>query len=129
MNTTLKKTAATLTLLALPATAIAATTVPASADTERHGRCGTGGYELSVDREGRGYEVNVDLDRVTPGSTWTLALRHEGKRYVKVTRTADAEGDLDLETFRRGTPGNETFAFTAKRVGGTEKCGTKVTVR
>lgn len=124
----LKKTIATLTLLAVPATALAATTTSASADTERHGRCGGGVYELSVDREGNGYEVNVDLDRVAPGSKWTIAVRHDGKRYAKVTRTADYEGDLDLETFRRGTAGNETFAFTAKRVGGKQKCGATVTV-
>lgn len=125
----LKKTIVAATLLALPVTALAATTVSASADTERRGVCGTGSYELSVDREGRGYEVNVDLDRVTAGTQWTIAVRHEGKRYAKVTRTADDEGDLDIETFRRGTPGNETFAFTAKQVGGTATCTARVTVR
>lgn len=125
----MKKTVATLTLLALPATAIAATAVPASADAERHGRCGAGVYELSVDREGRGYEISVDLDRVAPGSRWTIALRHDGKRYAKVTRTADREGDLDVERFRRNTSGTDTFAFTAKRVGGNQKCSARITVR
>lgn len=125
----LKKTIAALTLAAVPATALVATTMPASADVERHGRCGTGSYELSVDREGRGFEVNVDLDRVTPGSTWVVAVRHEGKRIAKVTRTADYEGDLDLERFARNTQGKDTFRFSAKRVGSTQKCSAKIVVR
>lgn len=127
----LKRTIAAATLLAVPATVLAATTGAASADPgdrERHGRCGGGVYELSVDREDGGYEIGVDLDRVAPGSRWTIAVRHDGKRFAKVTRTADREGDLDLDTFRRGTPGSETFAFTAKRVGGSQKCSAKVTV-
>lgn len=121
----------TLALLILPATAVAATAVPASADpgdAERHGRCGGGSYELSVDREDGGYEVGVDLDRVAPGSRWTIAVRHDGKRIAKVTRTADREGDLDVDRFRRGTAGDETFAFTATRVGGKQRCSARVTV-
>lgn len=119
------------TLLALPATALAVTAVPAAADpgdAERHGRCGGGSYELSVDREDGGYEVGVDLDRVAPGSRWTIVVRHDGTRATKVTRRADREGDLDVDLFRRGTAGSETFAFTAKRVGGSQKCSARVTV-
>jgi hypothetical protein len=127
----LRKIIATATLLALPATALAATTVPASAEAgeaERHGRCAGGAYELSVDREDGRYEVGVDLDRVAPGSRWTIAVRHDGKRVTRVTRVADREGDLDVVTVRRGTAGSETFAFTAKRVGGTQRCSASVTI-
>lgn len=119
------------TLLVLPATALAATAVPAVADpgdAERHGRCGGGVYELSVDREDGGYEVGVDLDRVAPGSRWTVAVRHDGTRVAKVTRTADREGDLDVDLVRRDTAGSDTFAFTAHRVGGTQKCSARLKV-
>ena len=61
MNT-ITRTAAALTagaLLAVPTAVLVS--APAYADVERQGTCGTGRYELSVDRENGGFEVNADL--------------------------------------------------------------------
>lgn len=119
-------TAATA-LVAAPAS-LFLTAGPAQADVDRSGSCGGGRYELSVDREDGGYDVSVDLDRLAPGSTWRVVIRHEGRTIAKVVRTAERDGDVDVERFARGTAGKETFSFTAKRVGTRTSCGTSVTV-
>jgi hypothetical protein len=121
--------AATLLLAPLTVAAMA----PAHADVDRTGACGTGRYELSVDRERRagraGFEVDAGLEGVAPYSRWTFVLRHDGQRFVKVTRTADDEGDVDVDAFRRNTAGKDTFAFRATQVGGTTSCGSSITLR
>jgi len=125
---------ATATLLAAPLTTVAlagsASAAPAAAaapaDREKRGTCAGGTYELQAEREDGGYEVTVDLDRLAPGSQWKVVLRHEGKRVAAVTRTADAEGDVELEAFRNGTPGAERFSFRATPVGGGKGCAATV---
>jgi hypothetical protein len=114
-------------LVAAPA-ALVLTAPSASADVDRRGTCGGGSYELSVDREDGGYDVSVDLDRVAPGSRWKVVVRHEGKVVANVVRRAERDGDLDVERWVRNTPGNETFRFTAQRVGSRTSCGATVTV-
>lgn len=114
-------------LLAAPIAFIAA--APAQADTERRGTCGTGSYELSVDREGKNFEVDADLDNVAPGSSWTFVLKQDGKRYLKVTRRADNEGDVDVDAYRRNTAGKDRFAFKATPAGGGTDCKAVITVR
>jgi hypothetical protein len=113
-------------MLAVPTTVLVA--APAHADAERAGACGGGTYELSVDREGRGWEVDADLDDVRPGSTWRIVLRHDGHRYLRVVRTADREGDVDVDTFRRNTAGSDRFTLRAKRIGTDTVCSASVRV-
>lgn len=113
-------------LVAVPAVVLAA--APAHADVDRHGRCGGGTYELSADREDGGYEVSVDLDHVKPGSKWRVVVTHEGKQVADVVRRAELDGDVDVERWVRNTPGNETFRFTAKRVGTKTSCSSSVTI-
>ena len=103
-----------------------ATAATASADIDRHGTCGAGVYKLSVDRERGGYEVDADLDGVKPGSTWTFVIRHNGKRLTKLTRTADREGEVDVDAYAKNTVGKDKFAFVAKS--GSVKCGAHLSV-
>jgi hypothetical protein len=130
-STRLTALAGTATLLAAPLTLAAI--APAHADVDRTGTCGAGRYELSVDRERRagqaGFEVDAGLEGVAPYSRWTFVVRHDGKRVVTVTRTADDEGDVDVDTWRRNTAGTDKLAFRATQVGGTTTCGSSVTVR
>ena len=62
--------------------------------------------------------MSADLDRVGAGTTWTIVIRHDGKRVGKVTRTADAEGYVDLDVNRPDTRGKDTFSFRATGPGG-----------
>jgi hypothetical protein len=122
----------TLIATTLVATAAAGSTVlvagPASADVERRGTCAGATYELNVDRERGGFEVDADLDRARPGSRWRVTLRHDGEVVTSKIHTADAEGDIDVDTWRRNTAGTDTLRLTVKPVGGTA-CSTKITVR
>jgi hypothetical protein len=118
-------------LVAVPlATLLAA--APATADTTKRGVCGQGSYELQVDREdqedGGGFEVSADLDRLAPGSTWTVVIKHDGKRAIKATRTADGEGELEVDVRRPNTSGTDTFRFKAVPAGGGARCADTITV-
>ena len=115
-------------LLAAPV-ALVATAPSAHADVERHGRCGPGVYDFSVDREGSGFEVSADVDGLKPGSRWKIVLRHDGSKIASVTRRADREGDIDVERYARGTAGADKFTMKVKRVGGTASCSASITVR
>ena len=101
---------------ALVATAAAGTAVlvaaPASADVERRGTCAGATFELSVDRERGGFEVDADLDGARPGSSWRVAIRHDGKVVTSKVRTADREGEIDVDAFASGSPGDATYAVT-----------------
>ena len=125
----MKKIIASTTLVA---TAAAGTTVlvagPASADVERRGTCAGATYELNVDRERGGFEVDADIDNARPGSEWRVAVRHDSTLATSRVLRADDEGELDLDTFRRNTRGKDTFTLTVTPAGGSS-CSLKVTVR
>ncbi|CUR56376.1 exported hypothetical protein [metagenome] len=102
-------------------------TAPAHADTERTGTCAGATYELNVDRERGGFEVDADLDNAKPGSSWRVAIQHDGKVVTSKVRTADREGEIDVDTWRRNTAGSDTFRLTVTPAGGSG-CSVKVTV-
>ena len=102
-------------------------TAPAHADTERTGTCAGATYELNVDRERGGFEVDADLDNAKPGSSWRVAIQHDGKVVTSKVRTADREGEIDVDTWRRNTAGSDTFRLTVTPAGG-PGCSVKVTV-
>lgn len=118
--------AASGAMLAVPTAVL--TAAPAHADVERHGACGGGAYEFSVDREGQGFEVSLDLDFVQPGSRWKVVLRHDGNRYFHRTIRADHEGDLDVERWRANTAGKDAFRFRASRANGSQSCSRTIAV-
>ena len=122
----------TLIATTLVAAAAAGTTVliagPASADVERRGTCAGATYELNVDRERGGFEVDADIDNARPGSEWRVAVRHDGNVATSRVLRADNEGELDLDTFRRNTAGSDTFRLTVTPAGGSS-CSLKVTLR
>lgn len=113
-------------LLAVPTAVLVS--APAHADVERHGTCGGGQYELTVDREGGGFEVSADLDNVKPGTKWKVVLRHDGDRFFKKTLRADHEGDLDVERWRANTGGKDTFKFRATRANGSATCSATISM-
>lgn len=117
-------------LAAVPLTLVPAallTASPAAADVERRDVCGRAVLELNVDRE-RGWEVDADLD-AAPGSRWTITLSQDGRTYYRQTRTADREGELDVDTRRGDSAGRDTFRATATPVGGGAACSVTISVR
>ena len=124
----MKKLIATATLVA---TAAAGTAVlvasPASADVEKRGTCAGATFELNVDRERGGYDVDADIEGARAYSEWKVAVRHNGKVAASRTITADDEGELDLDTFRKNTRGKDTFKLTVTPAGA-GACSVKVSV-
>ncbi|GAA5116745.1 hypothetical protein GCM10023339_26140 [Alloalcanivorax gelatiniphagus] len=116
---------------ALVATAVAGTAVlvaaPATADVERRGTCAGATFELNVDRERGGYDVDADIENAKAFSSWQVTVRHDGAVAATRTLKADDEGELDLDTFRRNTAGKDTFKLTVKPAGGAA-CSTTASV-
>ena len=101
----------------------------AHADVDRYGSIARGSWEFSVDREDGGFEVDLDVDRVAPGTTWRVVLRHDGKRVLARTLRADHEGDVDVDVWRPNTPGNDTFRFNLRNTRSGAKASSTITVR
>ncbi|CAM3223141.1 hypothetical protein NODU109028_04675 [Nocardioides dubius] len=128
MNRITRVAAATAGAIAVPAALLAAAPA-ANADVDREGRYAGARYEFSADREGRGYEVSVDVDDAKPGSRWKIVLWHDGQRIVKTTRTADYEGDVELERLRPNTAGSDTFKVKITKVGAKKSVVRTITFR
>lgn len=122
-----KRLIATTALLATAGTA-ALVAAPAHADVERRGTCAGATYELNVDRERGGFEVDADIDNARVGSEWRVTIRHDGKVATSRVLRADVEGELDLDTFQRNTAGKDVFKLTVTPAGGAS-CSMKVTLR
>lgn len=101
---------------------------PAHADVERQGKCGGGVYEFNVDREGRGFEVDGGLEFVKPNSKWRITVKHDGNRVFRDVIRTDYEGELDVDVYPPNTAGQDRFKFKAKKIGGTAKCVSVITV-
>lgn len=114
-------------LVAVPTTLLAA--APAHADQEKHGTCAGAPFELSVDREGRGFEVSFDLDNAKPGSKWKVVLRHNGKRIAQGVHTADYEGDVEVERYRKDAAGKDVFKVRLKNLGSGQVCKARINAR
>lgn len=117
-------TAGITTAIAVPAALLVAPA--AQADVDRSGRCAGAQFELSVDKERRGFEVEADIDDARPGSTWRIVLRHEGKVVTNVVRKADYEGDLGVDRFRPNTAGKDTFRLTVSEARSGKVCSTRI---
>ncbi len=124
----MKKTLIATTALLATAGTTALVAAPAHADVERRGTCAGATYELNVDRERGGFEVDADIDNARVGSEWRVTIRHDGKVATSRVLRADNEGELDLDTFQRNTAGKDVFKPTVTPAGGAS-CSTKVTLR
>jgi anti-sigma-K factor RskA len=126
----MKKTLIATTLVAAAAAAGSTVLVagPASADVERRDTCAGATYEVNVDRERGGFEVDADIDNARAGSEWRVAIRHDGTLATSRVLRADDEGELDLDTFRKNTRGKDTFRLTVTPAGGSS-CSVTVTLR
>jgi hypothetical protein len=112
-------------LLASPVALLVA--APAHADIERSGIVDGGRWEFNIDSDDGRFEVNADLDNVTPGSRWKVVLRQDGKRILKRTVMADDEGDLDVQRTRPNTTGKDVFVLIATQVGSNQKVRSSIT--
>jgi len=124
----MKKTLITSSALAAVAGTTLLVAAPANADVDRRGTCAGATYELSVDRERGGYDVDADVEGARPSSGWKVVIRHDGSVATSRTLTADREGELDVDTWRRNTSGKDVFRLTVTPAGGSG-CSVSAVVR
>lgn len=114
----LTATAATASLLALPAVALSAS--PAAA-VQNQKSCAGANVKLEAERDDNRHEVQVDIDNGQRGERWRVKLFQNGDRFVNVVRTVGGDdNDIDLDRDRRNTAGSDTYKLRAKnlRTGG-----------
>lgn len=122
--------AGSLTAALVGAPLALAVAAPAHADLEQRDSCSRGGNaELSVDREGKGFELDVDIDTHRAGDRWQIAIRHDGKLVSRVVRTTDREGEVDRELYRPNTKGKDAFVLWARNLETGSVCDVRVTTR
>ncbi|GAA1933151.1 hypothetical protein [Nocardioides hwasunensis] len=80
--------------------------------TTERGTCGGATWELSAEAEDGGTEVGAELQSSGPGEEWQVELTRDGSVLLDGTRTTDEDGEIDLDAFSSGNPGDATYAVT-----------------
>ena len=126
MSSTARRTTATLAATALIGAPLALLATPAEAGAAQHLRfpLAEAQVDFSVERDDDGrYEVDVDIDEALQGSRWRITLKHDGKRFLRTVRTADDDGDVEINRMRANTSGADNFAVIVKKIAGPKKAG------
>jgi hypothetical protein len=82
------------------------------AQTSERGTCGGATWELSAEAEDGGTEVSAELQSAAPDETWEVALVRGDTALLTGTRTTDEDGEIDVDAFASGSPGDATYAVT-----------------
>ena len=82
------------------------------AQTTERGTCGGATWELSAEGEDGGTEVSAELQSSGPGEAWQVDLLRDDSSLLAGTRTTDEDGEIDVDAFSTGNPGDATYAVT-----------------
>lgn len=82
------------------------------AQTTERGTCGGATWELSAEAEDGGTEVSAELQSSGPDETWEVALVRGDTSLLSGTRTTDGDGEIDVDAFSSGNPGDATYSVT-----------------
>ena len=82
------------------------------AQTTERGTCGGATWELSAEGEDGGTEVSAELQSSGPGEAWQVDLLRDDSSLLAGTRTTDEDGEIDVDAFASGSPGDATYAVT-----------------
>ena len=84
--------------------------------TER-GTCGGATWELSAEAEDGGTEVSAEVQSAGPGEEWQVELTRDDTALLTGTRTTDEDGEIDIDAYSDGNPGDATYAVTLTPAG------------
>ena len=82
------------------------------AQTPQRGTCWGATWELSAEGEDGGTEVSAELQSSGPGEAWQVDLLRDDSSLLAGTRTTDEDGEIDVDAFSTGNPGDATYAVT-----------------
>ena len=68
--------------------------------------------ELSAEAEDGGTEVSAELQSAGPGEEWEVELTRDDTSLLTGTRTTDEDGEIDVDAYSDGNPGDATYAVT-----------------
>ncbi|RYB90018.1 hypothetical protein EUA93_20930 [Nocardioides oleivorans] len=82
------------------------------AQTTERGTCGGATWELSAEGEDGGTEVSAELQSSGPGEEWQVELTRDDTSLLTGARTTDEDGEIDVDAYSSGNPGDATYAVT-----------------
>jgi hypothetical protein len=82
------------------------------AQTSERGTCGGATWELSAEAEDGGTEVSAELQSTGPGQAWGVDLLRDDTSLLTGERTTDDDGEIDVDAFSDGNPGDATYSVT-----------------
>jgi hypothetical protein len=82
------------------------------AQTTERGTCGGATWELSAEGEDGGTEVSAELQSSGPGEEWQVDLTRNDASLLTGTRTTDDDGEIDVDAYSSGNPGDATYTVT-----------------
>lgn len=94
--------------------------VPAEAVEKRDtGACSAGArYELEVERERSRLDISFSVDRATPRERWQVRITNNGQQVARLTRTADSDGEWDVDRVVRDSGSGARIVVEARSSGG-----------
>ena len=75
-----------------------------------------------------GWDVDADLDQLATGAEWKIVLKHDGKRFYREVRTADHEGEIDVDRFRGDTAARTSSPSRPSAGGRHQRAQPRITV-
>ncbi|WP_210441478.1 hypothetical protein [Nocardioides xinjiangensis] len=86
--------------------------------TSERGTCGGATWELSAEAEDDGTEVSAELQSSGPGEEWQVELLRGEASLLDGSRTTDEDGEIDVDAYSSGNPGDATYTVTFGPAGG-----------
>ena len=65
-----------------------------------------------AEAEDGGTEVSAELQSAGPGEAWQVELTRDDTSLLTGTRTTDEDGEIDVDAYSAGNPGDATYAVT-----------------
>lgn len=79
--------------------------------TER-GTCADRAYELTLDEDDGGLELEFELQSAGPGEVWNVVIEQGSDQILSGDRTTDEDGEIDLDNPVE-PDGTQTYVVTA----------------
>lgn len=94
--------------------------VPAEAvERQDRGTCSAGArYELEVERERSRLDISFSVDAAMPRERWSVRITNKGQQVARLTRTADSDGEWDIDRVVRDSGSGARIVVEATSASG-----------
>lgn len=81
-------------------------------DLHQRGTCAGVSWQLGADAEDGGTDVSAELQSGGPGEEWQVELTRDDVSLLSGARTTDEDGEIGVNAYATGNPGDATYAVT-----------------